>query len=175
MSEDRYEKDYDEVDRIRELEYSWRPSIFRKPGLFFGAIILISGGIYTHYMMDISWDPEILGVIKDYVSLGLLGWGVFNVLQMIYNKYKVLYILNMNEMRERVGILSRDANSIAPQEITNINVKQTLSEKIFNIGRIDIASSGTDEAEITMTGIKSPVKVREQIQQMKNACQKYIG
>lgn len=43
----------------------------------------------------------------------------------------------------------------------NVQVYQTFSQRLFGTGTISIASAGSGEAEIVVSGIRDPGKVKE--------------
>ncbi|MCL2934510.1 MAG: PH domain-containing protein [Trichodesmium sp. MAG_R03] len=44
--------------------------------------------------------------------------------------------------------------------IRNIQIQQNMIERLFNIGTIKIASAGTGDIEITVSGIPAPNRIK---------------
>ena len=63
----------------------------------------------------------------------------------------------------RTGILNKHINEIDLQNVSNIQIKQTFMNRIFNAGTIKISSAGTGDIEIEAQGIPEPTKVKELI------------
>ncbi|MGK7874069.1 MAG: PH domain-containing protein [Xenococcaceae cyanobacterium] len=61
----------------------------------------------------------------------------------------------------RKGIFSRYINEIFHSDVKNIQLRQTLCQRVFNVGNIGISTAGTSGIEIQVNGIPNPEKVRE--------------
>jgi len=63
------------------------------------------------------------------------------------------------------GIFSRDTSEVQHDDVRNIQIDQSLFERLLRIGEIGIASSGQDELEIVASRIPSPGSITETIRQ----------
>ncbi len=61
----------------------------------------------------------------------------------------------------RRGILSKHINEVYHSDIRNVQVYQTFFQRLFRTGTISIASAGSGEAEIIVSGMRDPGKVKE--------------
>lgn len=64
---------------------------------------------------------------------------------------------------ENHGLFSRATSEVLHDNIRNIAVKQSFIDRVFNVGVIEISSSGQSGVEITMKDIRDPHGVRETI------------
>jgi membrane protein YdbS with pleckstrin-like domain len=70
----------------------------------------------------------------------------------------------------RKGILSKHTNDVYHEDIKNVQVSQSLFQRLFNVGSIAIASAGTGGIEISISGIPSPDKLKQILEtQRRNA------
>lgn len=60
----------------------------------------------------------------------------------------------------RTGILSKHTNDVYHEDIKNVQVSQSLFQRMFNVGSIAVASAGTGGVEIVISGIPDPNKVK---------------
>ena len=60
----------------------------------------------------------------------------------------------------RQGLLSRYTNEVMHTHIRNIQIQQNMIERLFNIGTIKIASAGTGDIEISVSGIPAPNRIK---------------
>jgi uncharacterized membrane protein YdbT with pleckstrin-like domain len=65
----------------------------------------------------------------------------------------------------RKGILSKSTNEVRHCDVRNIQVKQSILQRIFGTGSIGISSAGQAEVEIYAEGIASPQQVASLIRQ----------
>ncbi len=60
----------------------------------------------------------------------------------------------------RQGILSKHINEVYHSDIRNVRISQSFLQRIFDVGTISIASAGSGEAEIVVTGMREPAKIK---------------
>lgn len=63
----------------------------------------------------------------------------------------------------RKGILSKHTNEVYHSDIRNVQVSQTLGQRMFGVGKIGISSAGQSGIEVQVSGLKNPVKLKEMI------------
>ena len=63
----------------------------------------------------------------------------------------------------RTGILSKNTNEVMHRDIRNIQVSQSLFQRMFNTGAIGISSAGQDGIELTASGYSAPQKIHKTI------------
>jgi uncharacterized membrane protein YdbT with pleckstrin-like domain len=69
--------------------------------------------------------------------------------------------LTENVITLRLGIFSKRLNQIRLGDVREISIDQTWFQRIMNSGRIEISSAATsDEADIAVTGMPDPERVR---------------
>ena len=69
----------------------------------------------------------------------------------------------------RRGILSRHTNEVRHSTVRNIQIRQSLTQRLFNVGDLSIASAGSGRVEIEVKGIASPNFVKRLIDQNRSA------
>ena len=60
----------------------------------------------------------------------------------------------------RKGILSKSLNEVRIDHVRNVQLRQGLIQRIFDIGWVGISSAGQGGLEIEVDGIPSPAKVK---------------
>jgi membrane protein YdbS with pleckstrin-like domain len=68
----------------------------------------------------------------------------------------------------KVGIISRKTHEVAIRDIRSINMNQSILERLFGLGTVQIGSAGTGGVEVEFKGIKNPARVRDQIRKTKD-------
>lgn len=61
----------------------------------------------------------------------------------------------------RKGILSKYTNEVYHSDVRNVQLKQSLFQRIFRVGYVGIASAGHSGMEIEVEGIPHPEVVKE--------------
>jgi len=63
----------------------------------------------------------------------------------------------------RRGILSKKTNEVYHDNVRNVQIHQTLMDRIFKVGYIGISSAGQGGVEIEVKGIPNPEEVKSLI------------
>jgi uncharacterized membrane protein YdbT with pleckstrin-like domain len=63
----------------------------------------------------------------------------------------------------KTGILAKNIREIFLSDIRSIQIDQTFQQRIFNTGKVEISSSATADAEISISGIPNPYEVKKLI------------
>lgn len=105
----------------------------------------------------------------EHVSLQLvlmLALPLLIVLSVIwYRRYSWLYLVDENNIESRHGIIAREVHSIKLVDLRNINVKQTILERLLMIGDIEFSSAGSSGVEVLFHGVGRPLYIKKQIQE----------
>jgi uncharacterized membrane protein YdbT with pleckstrin-like domain len=60
-------------------------------------------------------------------------------------------------------ILSKSTNEVRHKDVRNIQVEQTILQRLFGVGTIAISSAGQSGMEIEVSGIPGPQKMADMI------------
>jgi hypothetical protein len=93
---------------------------------------------------------------------GPIGWGGLILRWLVTTRGCSLEITNKRAV-ERRGLFSRSINEGLHDHIRNVQVRQSFYERLVNVGKIGIASSGADGIEIQVGHLPDPHGIREVI------------
>ncbi|MBX3359807.1 MAG: PH domain-containing protein [Phycisphaeraceae bacterium] len=95
------------------------------------------------------------------IGLGMLAyWKVVAITEtLVVTTKRVTYIR---------GLLSRHTSEIPHEDVKNIQISQSLWQRIVGIGRVGISSAGQDDVEIIIGDVPGPYRVREAINAYRN-------
>jgi uncharacterized membrane protein YdbT with pleckstrin-like domain len=85
---------------------------------------------------------------------------------MIYRHYSWRYTVDAVNIESRRGIIARNVSSIRIADVRNINVKQSLFERILFIGDVEFSSAGTAGVEVVFKGISRPMRIKQKVQEI---------
>ncbi|NEP76738.1 MAG: PH domain-containing protein [Okeania sp. SIO3C4] len=109
------------------------------------------------------WRSNPLLFIAYLCLILLFGIGlIFLLVWWIKSKNTTLIVTDKRTILQQ-GLLSRYTNEVMHAHIRNIQVQQSMMERLFNTGTIKIASAGTGDVEITVSGIPAPNRIKEVI------------
>ena len=83
---------------------------------------------------------------------------------MAYKRNSVLLVVRPDGVALERGIIGRQTIEISSRNIRTIKVNQSIIQRILNVGDIRVASSGTDDYEITALNMPAPYEIREIMQ-----------
>jgi uncharacterized membrane protein YdbT with pleckstrin-like domain len=104
----------------------------------------------------------ILTLVLCIVGIGLL----ILLIWWLRCKGQVLTITS-EKVSKRTGILSKHTNDVYHEDIKNIQVRQSLFQRMFGVGALAIASAGTGGVEIAIAGIPDPNRIKEIIEEQR--------
>lgn len=82
----------------------------------------------------------------------------------LYRHFASTFTIEGGNIESRRGIIARKVNSIRIVDVRNINVKQSILDRILGIGDVEFSSAAGTEAEVVFNDIANPMRVKEQIQ-----------
>ena len=81
-------------------------------------------------------------------------------------------MVKLKIFRDRIvleqGILSKDLKVIFISDIRTIDIRQTIIQRIFRMGDLLIATSGTSDYETSVDGFPEPTKIKDLIMQQRS-------
>ncbi|MGD9695011.1 MAG: PH domain-containing protein [Thermoleophilia bacterium] len=79
----------------------------------------------------------------------------------VVRRYATLYVVTNQRLRVRTGILSRDEQTARFDRIQNVNIAQSLADRLLKVGLVDFdtAGSGEDQASFRFRGIADPQRL----------------
>ena len=116
--------------------YEAHPSLFRNHPFYFVFCVLLIAAFGIGLILLLNWWIQSLGTTLT-----------------ITNEQTTL----------RKGILSKYTNDVFHSNVRNIQVRQTVFQRIFNVGWTGISSAGQDGLEIEINGIPDPEAVKQLI------------
>lgn len=122
-----------------------------------------------------SWAWFAVAGFFGLATLGSIGApdGGFGVMLMVtllfvgiaaYKRYSALYTIQEGRVQAQVGIISRDVKTIRLSHLRNCNMQQSLFQRMFNVGNLELSSSGGGGIEVTFKGIIDPMDVKNQVE-----------
>jgi membrane protein YdbS with pleckstrin-like domain len=106
---------------------------------------------------------------EDWSYALLIGLGVSAALLIIillrgaYRVFSQSYRITTQRLFIRRGILSQTVNQTELLRVDDVQLRQTLLDRMLNIGTVEIVSSDRTDANLVMAGLDNPAAVAEHI------------
>ena len=79
------------------------------------------------------------------------------------NRLRHKYLMNDDELLKESGLLSKNRSSVKIKDIIKINIKQSLVERLLNIGHLEVETKSTP---VKMNNIRQPRIIAERIKEL---------
>jgi membrane protein YdbS with pleckstrin-like domain len=158
------------VTRDFVLRPAWR-SFWRHSLLIFSGVslavapryLLYSAAAYLFnadpYYLDLRIGPEILSLIA---SIGVF-MALVGVIHMTVLRLTCKYTIDSSGIETDVGILSRQTQRIVFQHVRSVNVRQSIMDRILNIGMVEFSSAASDGGDLIFRSIQNPRALQEEV------------
>lgn len=140
--------------RVQLVRRCW----FRSRMIRFSLVVLLilAGAIGSLWILlsdkNMLWLA--LSIPVALISIGLIGWWWFDRLGAsieITTKRTIMHL----------GIFSKSSSEVVHDNIRNIQIDQTFLQRVTNVGKIGISSSGQDGVELQVNHLKDPDNLRK--------------
>ena len=91
---------------------------------------------------------------------------VYLLAVVIYRRYSWAYTINGEVIESREGLIARKVSSIRVRDLRNINVKQSLWQRLLGVGDVEFSSAGGSGIEVSFRGVSDPLQVKSLAQRM---------
>ena len=91
---------------------------------------------------------------------------VYLLAVVIYRRYSWAYTINGETIESREGLIARKVCSIRVRDLRNINVKQSLWQRLMGVGDVEFSSAGGSGIEVSFRGVSDPLQVKSLAQRM---------
>lgn len=91
---------------------------------------------------------------------------VYLIVVVIYRRYSWAYTMNNETIESREGLVARKVKSIRVQDLRNINVNQSLWQRILGVGDVEFSSAGGSGVEVVFRSVNDPLGVKALAQRL---------
>jgi uncharacterized membrane protein YdbT with pleckstrin-like domain len=99
----------------------------------------------------------------------LAGLFALGLLTLLYRHFSWTFSIDDSTIESTNGIVARDVNSIRIEDVRNINVKQSIIQRILFIGDVEFSSAGGSGIEVAFCGVSRPMEVKNLLQSLQGA------
>jgi uncharacterized membrane protein YdbT with pleckstrin-like domain len=118
--------------------------------------------ILAYLKGDQYFSPENLRV----VFVVVVAVFVYLITVVVYRRYSWAYKIDQDTIESREGLIARKVKSIRIQDLRNINVNQSLMERLMGVGDVEFSSAGGSGIEVVFRGVDKPLEVKALAQRL---------
>lgn len=109
-----------------------------------------------------------LGWFLFWCLLTLVVVGIIALLIWHFNLSKTRLIIVGDRVLYKTGVFSTRESEIRIQDVRDVEITRTLSQRMLNTGTLSLSTSGESGMEIEISGLAHPERVREIINTLRN-------
>lgn len=117
-----------------------------------GALIALVLAVIAYFIEDTGLAVLVFAVV----------FGVTVVVGYV-RRIATVYTITNKRLRIKRGIIARKIQEARLERVQNVNVTQSVTQRILQIGAVDFDTAGTDDSDFTFTGIADPESVVEAV------------
>ncbi len=103
------------------------------------------------------------------VYVAIVAVFVYLIAVVIYRRYSWAYTISGETIESREGLIARKVKSIRVQDLRNINVNQSLWQRLLGVGDVEFSSAGGSGVEVTFRGVNEPLQIKLLAQRMQGS------
>ena len=142
------------------MEYSSRPA-FRNDWFQF---LLIIACLVAAAGFGLGAIPLLQPELWALAMLVLLAVAGVIVLVLLFQHFQWRFSIRDGTIESSRGFIGRDVHSIRVRDLRNVNVRQSLWQRILGVGDVEFSSAGGEGIEVTFRGVAAPMQLKERVQ-----------
>jgi uncharacterized membrane protein YdbT with pleckstrin-like domain len=75
------------------------------------------------------------------------------------------YSISNQRLHIKRGIVARKIQQTRIERVQNVNITQSVIQRILQVGKVDFDTAGTDDADFSFDGVSQPEKVMKAVEQ----------
>lgn len=131
------------------IHYDDRPSWLSFAGLLILALVI--------FFLSISINLSEAGIFFSTICFILAA----------YDRFSKRYTITDQRIMARIGLIANNTSEMELRHIRGMNVRQTIFERLLNVGTLEIISAADGGAEVVFQGISNMVGIKEQVRSIK--------
>ena len=126
--------------------------------LVIGLLLVVIGLLSSYWLIaevaaaDLPWWMGYLPVIFSIV-------GILWVAIVYLNWLRLLYVITDEEIYVKYGLISRDVTQVRLDRVQNTTFDQSMLQRIFRFGHVNIYTAGSSTEDITFTNVPRPERL----------------
>lgn len=136
---------------------SWRSVLgFYVQGLLFTALAAGVAALVTVITDELDAGIVVLVAVAAFALVVLVGF---------VKRLATTYTITNQRLHIRKGIVARKIQQTRIERVQNVNINQSVLERLLQVGKVDFDTAGTDDSDFTFAGVSQPEEVMQAVEQ----------
>ena len=130
------------------------------------AVIAVIGTLAV-VALTTFYGPTYLGArLTQLISTAAGALALYFVLLMLYRHLAWRYLIDDLNIESYQGVLARHVHSIRVEDLRNVNVRQSVMQRLLGVGDVEFSSAAAADVEVVFFGVADPMRVKELVRQL---------
>jgi uncharacterized membrane protein YdbT with pleckstrin-like domain len=136
---------------------SWRSVLgFYLQGLLFTAVVAGVAALVTLIGGGVEMGVVVLAAVAAFALVIVVGF---------VKRLATTYTITNQRLHIRKGIVARKIQQTRIERVQNVNINQSVIERLLQVGKVDFDTAGTDDSDFTFAGVSQPEEVMQAVEQ----------
>lgn len=115
------------------------------------------------------YGPAHVGTrVAHLVSSAAAALALYFLLLMFYRHLAWRYLIDEQNIESYQGVLARRVHSIRIGDLRNVNVNQSVMQRLLGVGDVEFSSAAGGDVEVVFFGVADPMQVKELAQRLQS-------
>ncbi|MEK6550486.1 MAG: PH domain-containing protein [Pseudomonadota bacterium] len=128
------------------------------------SLLGIAAGVALAVLLRLATIPWLPAKLAHAVEIGGAALAVYLVLLAVFRRYSWLYTIDAESIESSHGLISRRVQSIRIRDLRNINIRQTVMQRLLDVGDVEFSSAAGGDVEVIFYGAPDPMGLKEYVQ-----------
>ena len=105
------------------------------------------------------------GVDAGIVSISFGAFVALGIVVGLIKRIATTYSISNQRLHIKRGIVARKIQQTRIERVQNVNISQSVIQRVLQVGKVDFDTAGTDDSDFTFDGVAQPEKVMKAVEQ----------
>lgn len=128
------------------------------------SLLGMAAGIGLAALLKFATVPALPAKVAQIIQVGGLALATYLVVLMLFRRYSWLYSIDAESIESSHGLVARRVQSIRIRDLRNINIRQTVMQRLLDVGDVEFSSAAGGDVEVIFYGAPDPIGLKEYVQ-----------
>ncbi len=128
------------------------------------SLLGLAAGIAVAVLLRLAIVPSLPVKLAHAIEVGGLALAAYLVVLMLFRRYSWLYTIDAESIESSHGLIARRVQSIRIRDLRNINIRQTVMQRLLDVGDVEFSSAAGGDVEVIFYGAPDPMGLKEYVQ-----------
>lgn len=128
------------------------------------SLLGMAAGIGVAALLKFAAVPALPAKVAQIIQVGGLALAAYLVMLMLFRRYSWLYTIDAESIESSHGLIARRVQSIRIRDLRNINIRQTVMQRLLDVGDVEFSSAAGGDVEVIFYGAPDPMGLKEYVQ-----------